>query len=58
MFPYFDIIAGTSSGAITGTILVSYYIEKKTCDGVSDKLEAFWKYLSTPIPNISEGLKD
>jgi NTE family protein len=55
--PLFDIIAGTSIGAINGAILVSYFIENKTWDGASEKLEAFWKYLSTPTPNISEALK-
>ena len=55
--PIFDIIAGTSIGAINGAILVSYFIENKTWDGASEKLEAFWKYLSTPTPNISEALK-
>ena len=55
--PLFDIIAGTSIGAINGAILVSYFIENKTWEGASEKLEAFWKYLSTPTPNISEALK-
>ena len=55
--PLFDIIAGTSIGAINGAILVSYFVENKTWEGASEKLEAFWKYLSTPTPNISEALK-
>lgn len=55
--PLFDIIAGTSMGAINGAILVSYFLENKTWEGASEKLEAFWKYLSTPTPNISEALK-
>ena len=55
--PLFDIIAGTSIGAINGAILVSYFVANKTWDGASEKLEAFWKYLSTPTPNISEALK-
>ena len=55
--PLFDIIAGTSIGAINGAILVSYFIENKTWDGASETLEAFWKYLSTPTPHISEALK-
>ena len=55
--PLFDIIAGTSIGAINGAILVSYFVENKTWDGASEKLEAFWKYLSTSTPNISEALK-
>lgn len=55
--PLFDIIAGTSIGAINGAILVSYFVENKTWDGASEKLEAFWRYLSTPTPNLSEALK-
>ena len=55
--PLFDIIAGTSMGAINGAILVSYFVENKTWDGASEKLETFWKYLSTPTPNIAEPLK-
>lgn len=55
--PLFDIIVGTSIGAINGAILVSYYIENRTWEGASEKLEAFWKYLSTPTPNISESSK-
>jgi NTE family protein len=56
--PLFDIIAGTSIGAINGAIAVSYFAENKTWEGASEKLETFWKYLSTPTPNISEALKD
>jgi NTE family protein len=56
--PLFDIIAGTSIGAINGAIVVSYFAENKKWEGASEKLEAFWKYLSTPTPNISEELKD
>ena len=55
--PLFDIIAGTSIGAINGAILVSYFLENKTWDGASERLESFWKHLSTPTPNISEALK-
>jgi len=52
--PLFDIIAGTSIGAINGAILVSYFLENKTWHGSPEKLESFWKYLSTPTPEISE----
>ena len=55
--PLFDIIAGTSIGAVNGAILVSYFLENKTWHGSSEKLESFWKYLSTPTPEISEALK-
>ena len=54
---FFDIIAGTSSGAINGAILVSHFLENKTWKGSAEKLEEFWRYLSTPTPpNISEEL--
>lgn len=55
--PLFDIIAGTSIGAINAAILVSYFLENKTWDGSGKRLEDFWKYLSTPTPQISEALK-
>ncbi|HZD83937.1 MAG TPA: patatin-like phospholipase family protein [Nitrososphaeraceae archaeon] len=53
----FDIIAGTSVGAINGAILVSYFLENKKWEGSAERLESFWKYLSTPTPQISEALK-
>jgi NTE family protein len=53
----FDIIAGTSIGAINGAILVSYFLENKKWEGSAERLESFWKYLSTPTPEISEALK-
>src|SRR6187401_2529866 len=53
----FDIISGTSIGAINGAILVSYFVENKTWEGASEKLETFWKYLSTSTPNIQEASK-
>ena len=55
--PSFDIIAGTSIGAINAAILVSYFLENKTWNGSAKRLEDFWKYLSTPTPQISEPLK-
>jgi len=39
----FDIIAGTSIGAINAAILVSFFLENKTWHGSSEKLELFWK---------------
>ena len=53
----FDIIAGTSMGAINGAILVSYFLENKKWEGSAERLESFWKYLSTPTPQISEASK-
>ena len=55
--PLFDIIAGTSIGAINGAILVSYFLENKTWKGSAERLESFWEYLSVPTPQISEALK-
>jgi predicted acylesterase/phospholipase RssA len=55
--PLFDIIAGTSIGAINAAILVSYVLENKTWEGSAKRLEDFWRYISTPTPQISEALK-
>ena len=45
--PLFDIIAGTSIGAINSAILTSYVIEKKTWEGSAERLIDFWNYIST-----------
>ncbi|MFY9794638.1 MAG: patatin-like phospholipase family protein [Candidatus Nitrosopolaris sp.] len=45
----FDIVAGTSSGAMNGAILASHVIENGTWEGSLDKLNAFWKYISIYI---------
>ena len=45
--PIFDIIAGTSIGAINSAILTSYVIEKKTWEGSAERLIDFWNYIST-----------
>jgi predicted acylesterase/phospholipase RssA len=55
--PLFDIIAGTSIGAINAAILVSYFLENKKWKGSAKRLEDFWKHISTPTPQISEALK-
>ncbi len=55
--PIFDIIAGTSIGAINGAILVSFFLENKTWKGSAERLESFWNYLSMPTPQISEASK-
>ena len=52
--PLFDIIAGTSSGAINAAVLVSHVIENKTWKGSAKKLLEFWEYLSVPNPDITE----
>ena len=43
----FDIIAGTSIGAINSAILTSYVIENKTWEGSAERLIDFWNYVST-----------
>ncbi len=50
--PLFDIIAGTSIGAINAAVIVSHVIENKTWRGSSEKLIGFWEYLSCPTPDI------
>jgi NTE family protein len=42
----FDIIAGTSIGAINAAILVSHVVENQTYEGSAERLVDFWKYLS------------
>jgi predicted acylesterase/phospholipase RssA len=48
----FDIVAGTSSGAINSAILVSYVMENKTWEGYAENLIKFWEHLSS-TPNLS-----
>lgn len=56
--PLFDIVAGTSIGAINGAILISYFQENRTWKGSAERLEEFWKYLSNPTPpQIAEALQ-
>ena len=43
----FDIVAGTSIGAINAAILVSYVMENKTWEGSAERLTEFWNYIST-----------
>jgi NTE family protein len=52
--PLFDIVAGTSIGAINAAVLVSHVIENKTWRGSSEKLIEFWEYLSCPTPDITK----
>jgi predicted acylesterase/phospholipase RssA len=44
--PTFDIVAGTSIGAINAAVLVSYVMENQTYEGSSERLIEFWNYLS------------
>jgi NTE family protein len=43
----FDIVAGTSSGAMNGSILVSHVTQNGSWQESIDKLNVFWKYVST-----------
>ncbi|MDE1770824.1 MAG: patatin-like phospholipase family protein, partial [Thaumarchaeota archaeon] len=45
--PIFDVVAGTSIGAINSAILTSYVIENKTWEGSAERLIDFWNYIST-----------
>jgi predicted acylesterase/phospholipase RssA len=44
--PTFDIVAGTSIGAINAAVLVSYVIENGSYEGSDERLIDFWNYLS------------
>ncbi len=48
--PVFDIVAGTSIGAINAAIIVSYVVENNTWEGSSERLNEFWEYLSNESP--------
>src|SRR5581483_4977466 len=50
----FDIVAGTSSGAINASIVVSHVKQLKTWKGAADKLVNYWKHLSSPTPGIAK----
>src|ERR687898_339413 len=52
--PLFDIIAGTSIGAINAAVLVSHFVENKSWMGSAEKLTKFWEYLSCPTPDITK----
>jgi NTE family protein len=43
--PVFDIIAGTSIGAMNAAVLVSYIVENGTYEGSAQRLADFWEYL-------------
>ena len=45
--PLFDIVAGTSIGAMNASVLVSYVKEKKTWKGSAEWLIKFWEHLAT-----------
>jgi NTE family protein len=57
--PLFDIVAGTSIGAINAAILVSHVAEHKTWKGSPDKLDAFWDYVSVKsFADTTPGFED
>jgi len=47
--PLFDIIAGTSAGAINAALLVSYFRDKKTWEGAAERLTNFWRHSSLDL---------
>ena len=54
--PLFDIVAGTSSGAMNAAILVSNAVEKGW-DCAASKLKEFWNYVSVnPYVRIFQDL--
>jgi NTE family protein len=57
--PLFDIVAGTSIGAINAAVLVSHVVENKSWKDSSEKLDSFWYNTSTKsfvdlIPGFKE----
>ncbi len=42
----FNIIAGTSIGAMNAAVLTSYFVENNTYEGSAERLIDFWRYLS------------
>lgn len=50
----FDVVAGTSIGAINAAMLVSQFLETQSWDKAAEKLEKFWtKQLSLKSLDIS-----
>jgi NTE family protein len=52
--PLFDIIAGTSIGAINAAIIVSEFLKEKNWKSSAEKLENFWKHVSVPSDIVLE----
>ena len=50
----FDIIAGTSIGAINSSVLVGHYLKNNSWDGSDEKLLEFWEGLM--CPTMADGL--
>jgi predicted acylesterase/phospholipase RssA len=47
--PLFDIIAGTSGGAINAAMLVSYFRDNKTWKGADEWLSKYWRSISVDL---------
>jgi predicted acylesterase/phospholipase RssA len=47
--PLFDIIAGTSGGAINAALLVSYFRDNKTWEGAAERLSNYWRNISVDL---------
>jgi NTE family protein len=47
--PLFDIIAGTSGGAINAALLVSYFRDNKTWKGAAERLSNYWRNISVDL---------
>ncbi len=50
----FDIVAGTSAGAINAAILTSHVKQKKTWEGSAEKIVQYWNHLSSATPTITK----
>lgn len=44
----FDIVAGTSIGAINAVVLVGHFLKNNSWEGSPEKLTEFWKGLMSP----------
>ena len=47
--PLFDVIAGTSIDAINAAVLVSHLKQNKSWQGAHNKLENFWRHISSDV---------
>lgn len=54
----FDIIAGTSIGAINSSVLVGHYLKNNSWDGSVEKLFEFWEGLMCPTSQTVYLIKD
>ena len=47
--PLFDIVAGTSIGAVNASLIVNCVLKNKSWDNVENELYEFWDYISDPL---------